>query len=363
MDISAVTSSLSALYESCGYSQYKMEKFEEYDLYAKNKDFLASAAVIAFTDTDGRLKALKPDVTLSIVRHSGGAVGRSRLYYAENVYRIGSSGTYSEIPQVGLETIGSIDETAIAEVITLAADSLAILGGSTGAAALDVSHLGIVLRALEAVGVPEGDRYRVLEPAGKKNMHETWELLSSLGVDEDGRSLITSLFSVEGSPDDALPEIARICRALHVDDGEFARVMSAIGKFSPDVRIDLSSVGDTRYYNGFVLRGYLRGAASAVLYGGQYDGLMRRMKKQASGLGFAVYTDLLESLRRSGERCDADCAVVYGDGDGIGDVLAVSRALREGGERVLICRECDADSVRVRRTVRIKNGKAVSTSC
>ncbi len=34
--------SLRELYEARGYSHYKMSKFEEYDLYSKNKDFLVS---------------------------------------------------------------------------------------------------------------------------------------------------------------------------------------------------------------------------------------------------------------------------------------------------------------------------------
>ena len=61
---------LRELYESFGYSQYKMSKFEEYDLYVRNKSFLVSDHIITFTDTDGKLMALKPDVTLSIVKNS-----------------------------------------------------------------------------------------------------------------------------------------------------------------------------------------------------------------------------------------------------------------------------------------------------
>ena len=47
--------SLRALYSEYGYRQYKMSKFEEYELYLRNKDFLVSDNVITFTDTDGRL--------------------------------------------------------------------------------------------------------------------------------------------------------------------------------------------------------------------------------------------------------------------------------------------------------------------
>ena len=62
--------SLRELYGKYGYSQFKMSKFEEYDLYVRNKNFLVSDNIITFTDTDGKLMALKPDVTLSIIKNS-----------------------------------------------------------------------------------------------------------------------------------------------------------------------------------------------------------------------------------------------------------------------------------------------------
>ena len=46
---------LRSLYSDFGYTQYKMSKFEEYDLYVRNKDFLISDRVITFTDTNGKL--------------------------------------------------------------------------------------------------------------------------------------------------------------------------------------------------------------------------------------------------------------------------------------------------------------------
>ena len=64
-----VTFALRDLFSSYGYSRYKMSRFEEYDLYVRNKDFLISDSVITFTDTNGKLMALKPDVTLSIIKN------------------------------------------------------------------------------------------------------------------------------------------------------------------------------------------------------------------------------------------------------------------------------------------------------
>ena len=60
---------LRALYQRYGYTPFKMSKFEEYDLYVQNKDFLVGDGVITFNDTDGKLLALKPDVTLSIIKN------------------------------------------------------------------------------------------------------------------------------------------------------------------------------------------------------------------------------------------------------------------------------------------------------
>lgn len=59
---------LRALYEKAGYHKYHMSRFEEYSLYQENRRFLSSDQVITFTDLDGRLLALKPDVTLGIAK-------------------------------------------------------------------------------------------------------------------------------------------------------------------------------------------------------------------------------------------------------------------------------------------------------
>ena len=96
---------LRGLYEQFGYKKYKMSKFEEYSLYVENKDFLGTDKVITFTDLDGRLLALKPDVTLSIIKNTNATQQENeKLYYQENVYRENrESHTFTEINQMGLE--------------------------------------------------------------------------------------------------------------------------------------------------------------------------------------------------------------------------------------------------------------------
>ena len=43
---------LRSLYKKYGYLPYKMSKFEEYDLYVSNKEFLMGEDMITFNDTE-----------------------------------------------------------------------------------------------------------------------------------------------------------------------------------------------------------------------------------------------------------------------------------------------------------------------
>ena len=45
---------LKSVYRRYGYIPYKMSRFEEYDLYVRNKDFLVSDQIITFSDRCGK---------------------------------------------------------------------------------------------------------------------------------------------------------------------------------------------------------------------------------------------------------------------------------------------------------------------
>ena len=169
---------LRSLYRACGYAPYKMSKFEEYDLYVKNKDFLISEGIITFTDTRGKLLALKPDVTLSIIKNSKDVEKNvSKVYYNENVYRIAKgSHAFKEIMQTGLECIGDIDAYHIAEVVSLAVRSLALLSDSY---MLDLSHVGLISAVFDALQLDRAAIKGLLSAVEKKNEGELSALAAS----------------------------------------------------------------------------------------------------------------------------------------------------------------------------------------
>ena len=354
---------LRELYSRFGYTQYKMNKFEEYDLYVSNKDFLISDRVITFTDTDGKLLALKPDVTLSIVKNTQEKRGEvEKLYYQENVYRVsGKSENFREIMQVGLECIGKVDDYCLFEVLTLAAKSLAAISPD---AVLNISHLGIVSAVLDSLGVTEQVRAKLLQFIGEKNLHEMTALCESVGVPAEKIAVLSALVCNYGKPSEVLPKILpRLATVLPVDvTARFADLLLALEKSAcgAAVRLDFSVIGDIGYYNGIVFKGFVAGVPEGLLSGGEYSGLLRKMGRAEQAIGFAVYLDALERLFYETEHYDVDTVVLYGEDAAPAALLAATEALTTAGETVLAAKALPA-GLRARRVVSFdgKEGKIV----
>lgn len=317
---------LRTLYRDHGYTQYKMNKFEEYDLYVRNKDFLISDNVITFTDTSGKLLALKPDVTLSIVKNSGCESGVEKVYYQENVYRVsGRTHAFREIMQVGLECIGDIDDYCLFEVLTLAAKSLTAISKD---AVLDVSHLGIVSAVLDGLGVSGNVRGELLCRIGEKNLHELTAIATANGVTPEGLAALTALVTSYGKPCEVLSTLAPLIKGFVPGEmlTNFCDLLTALER-SPAgdiVRLDFSVVGDIGYYNGLVFKGFVAGVPEGLLSGGEYNGLMLKMGKNQNAIGFAVYLDALERLLDNGSEYDVDTVVLY---DSAADLSLLSEAI------------------------------------
>lgn len=330
---------LRSLYNRYGYSHYKMNKFEEYDLYATNKDFLISDSVITFTDTNGKLMALKPDVTLSIVKNSRDEADTvQKLYYNENVYRV-AKGTraFKEIMQVGLECLGRIDSHCICEVLLLAAESLRSISED---AVLNISHLGLLAELMQAMGIPQQKQNRVLECLGEKNIHQMEELCRSVGVAEESIDVLRKLMGLSGTPAKVLPRLRELLSSVTDLSAveQLERVIAALEAepVSSMLRIDFSAVDNIRYYNGIVFKGYIPGVPVSVLSGGQYDKLMGEMGRNSGAIGFAVYMDALERLKDAPREYDVDILLLYDENTPLSAVRQQVKVLTDEGNCVML---------------------------
>ena len=324
---------LRALYGSFGYKKYRMSKFEKYDLYAKNKDFLVSDNVITFTDTDGTLLALKPDVTLSIIKNGRDGGGIEKVYYNENVYRV-SKGTrsFKELMQVGLECFGDIDDYCISEVLYLAVKSLEAVSDDY---LLLISDLDLINEVLSATGLSGLGAKRVISYLAEKNAHGIYSVCKEENIDETSAELLKKLVTVYGDADKVLSELSGLDLGDKVKQSvcKLQNVISALDSWGvkDKIKIDFSVVSDINYYNGIVFKGFVSGVPSSVISGGQYDNLMKKMKRRDGAIGFAVYLDELEKLVSKNAKFDVDVAIEYADG---ADVSAVIKSVKEQGKSV-----------------------------
>ena len=333
---------LRELYRRHGYLPYRMSKFEPYDLYVRNKSFLVSENILTFTDTDGRLMALKPDVTLSIVKNAQPpAGGLEKVYYHENVYRTTSAGLgFREIMQTGLECIGELDLTAMGEVLALAAESLRMLG--EGGYLLDLGHTGLVSGLLEQVR-EEDVKKELLRELGRKNTAALDRLCAQAGLERDLADRLGRLARLYGPPVQALPQLESLAEGGRAGEAlaelkGLCRIMERLGLLE-GLRLDFSIANDMRYYNGIIFRGYLPGLPSGVLSGGRYDNLLHQMGRGDGAVGFAVYMDQLERLERPEETFDADVLLLYDDGTPAGAVLREAEDCRRSGQSVRVERQ------------------------
>ncbi len=330
---------LRSLYSSFGYSQYKMSKFEEYDLYVRNKDFLISDRIITFNDTNGKLLALKPDVTLSIINNfSGNSSAIQKMYYNENVYRVsGVNGRFKEIMQTGLECIGKIGLYEITEVLFLAIKSLGLIDEKFS---LELSHASLLSALIADSGIEERVLPVVTDCIKMKSSGLCSELLENNKITEKQAQLISALnqdyndvnilgnalkpFIVSEESDKFFNEFISILRVLCSSEN------------SGKITVNFSLASETGYYSGTVFKGYINGIPVCVLSGGQYDRLMKKFGEGAGAVGFAVYLDSLERFKSETAEYDVDTVLLVKSGDDSGKILKTVENLTEKGESVLV---------------------------
>lgn len=331
-----ISIALRALYQTYGYRPYRVNRFEEYELYLRNKKFLGSERILSFSDTDGKLMALRPDITLSIVKNAREEELPLRVCYAETAYRVphGAHG-FREIMQVGVECIGQVDLYAMGEVLMLAARSLETISPNY---VLDVSDMGLIAGVL---GKREGHE-AILAAISQKNLHGLREACAAQDIDARTQALLEALTEAGGPLEPALAQLDRLdlpeaCRAPLARLRALAKVMRQTG--GERIRLDLSVVNDMNYYNGLIFSGFIEGVPTSVLTGGRYDPLLTRMGHSGEAIGFAVDLSALEQSLPPQKRPDVDVLLIYGKDADAAQVARAAEAIIAGGESVRVQRE------------------------
>ena len=308
---------LRSIYENHGFKKVTVNKFEPYDLYVDNKNFLNTDKIISFMDLDGRLLSLKPDVTLSIVKKMPDEKlkGFMKVYYDEKVVRLPfGSHEYKEISQTGIEILGEIDMYSKVEAILLALRSLDAIGEPF---VLDISHMGFVSGLLEECDIPAEKKKTINSLIFSKNTHELEKELLLLDIPQELKNSIAAIPLLYGPFETTLKKAKTIAigqTALNALK-ELENLYNSLkfNSMSESISLDFSIVNDIDYYNGVIFQGYIKGLSKIVLKGGNYDFLTRKMGKKSGAIGFAVYTDELSRMLYEKPNFDCDIILLYND--------------------------------------------------
>lgn len=325
---------LRGLYEKFGYKKYKIGKFEEYSLYAANSDFLPGDKVLTFTDLDGRLLAMKPDVTLSVINNTRATKDKSeKLYYIENVYRENKENhSFKEISQMGLEYMGQISKYSVIEVMNLALKSLKLIDSNF---LMELSHMHYTVHLLESLQLPKTVSFALLNNIRQKNAAGIGQIAEKAGLSAKTTEMLCGLPFLYGEINQTIKKARKMAvnDEMHRDLDELWEYCSALKRlgYSKSIQLDLSMVNDIDYYNGIIFRGYIRSLPGCVLSGGQYDKAMQILGKDAGAIGFAIYLDELLRGRHAPSACDVDAVLLYDEKDDTVAVIKAVKALQKEG--------------------------------
>jgi ATP phosphoribosyltransferase regulatory subunit len=297
-----------SVFEGWNYEEVITPSVDYYDLFEQGMGQREAQRGFRFTDNDGRLLALRPDVTSSVARMAATLLSERarplRFCYAAPVFRQQTQSHAEwrrENTQLGCELIGAGGKAADLEILRLAAEILArldlesrycitinnveIFNGVAAQMNLSPAAREELRRLIDTRAAAELQQF--LQNHETRDGHafsQPAQLTGKRGVIETARRSITNERSVAAL--DSLDSLWTDIEALGLQDS---------------FEIDLGDVSSLDYYTGLSLKIFVHGAGTSVGRGGRYDGLTGNFGRAEPAVGFVLNLDALtEVLGRKG---------------------------------------------------------------
>lgn len=310
----SIVSNLINIYERFGFKKIKLSKFEDYNLYNNNKDFLQTEHILTFMNLNGNLKSLRPDVTLSIVKKilKDNEKETQKIYYIEDIYKIVSN-EYEEIPQVGVEIIGKLNNYSNLEIISMAIESLKSINKNY---ILEISNIDFISAIFDEIDLEENLKIEILNNIYLKNKHDLEKLLNK-NVDCKYKKYILSFIELSGNYKDILKKLKSLIinkkmQKSYEELKSLSFVFELYNNFDK-ILLDFSIESQLGYYNGIIFKGYIKESNDIILSGGRYDKLLNKFNSNKNAIGFAIYMDKLYEKNKTSDFIDI--LILYKSGD------------------------------------------------
>ena len=324
--------------ERYGYREIRTPVIEREELFAKGtgeSTDIVQKQMYAFVDKGGEHVTLRPEATPSMVRafveHSlEQALPTVKLFTLGPMFRYErpQKGRYRQFHQLNVEAFGIADPSLDAEIIETAVTLVAELG---------IEDVELAINSVGCPGCRPAFSQALLEALGDR--------VPQLCADCQRRAKTNPLriFDCKVPADqliiDALPHsLDYLCPACRE---HFDATKRGLGAYGLDYRVSHRLVRGLDYYTRttFEILGHSLGAQNAVLGGGRYDALVKRLGgPDRAGIGFAAGLErlVLAMPADAGTVTPPDAFIVTIGEEAREPAQLLARDLRHAGLTILI---------------------------
>jgi ATP phosphoribosyltransferase regulatory subunit len=296
-----------SVFAAWSYEEVITPSVDYYDLFEQGMGQKEAQRGFRFTDNDGRLLALRPDVTSSVARMAATLLAERprplRFCYAAPVFRQQPQSHAEwrrENTQLGCELIGAGGHDADLEVLRLAAEILARVELQAGYC-ITINNVEIFNGVAAHLNLPAAAREQLRRLIDTRETPELQRFLAT-HADSDARAFLhptqlTGKREVIRAARDTITN-SRSVAALDSLEELWNAIESL--RLANHFEIDLSDVSSLDYYTGLSLRVFVHGAGTSIGRGGRYDGLTGNFGRAEPAVGFVLNLDALTEVLARG---------------------------------------------------------------
>lgn len=299
-----------SVFEGWNYEEVITPSVDYYDLFEQGMGQREAQRGFRFTDNDGRLLALRPDVTSSVARMAATLLAERtrplRFCYAAPVFRQQTQSHAEwrrENTQLGCELIGIGGTSADLEVLRLAAEILARLNLQSRYC-ITINNVEIFNGVAAHLSLANAEREQLRSLIDTRAAAELREFLQTYS-DGEARAFSqpTQLTGKRDVIHTARRRITNQRSTAALDSlEELWTEIESLG-LADSFELDLGDVSSLDYYTGLSLKIFVHGAGASVGRGGRYDSLTSSFGRAEPAVGFVLNLDALtEVLGRSGKQ-------------------------------------------------------------
>ncbi len=295
-----------AVFDGWSYEEIATPAIDYYALFERGMGASEASRAFRFTDTDGLLLALRPDVTSSVARSAATLFADRarplRLCYAASVFRQtmrSHADARRESIQLGCELIGAGSLEADLEMLLIAAEVLEKLNLGEHYC-ITLSSVEIFNGIAENLALGDGARETMRQLIDLKDAAGLQNFLAAYAPDEAERfARLTRLSGKRAVLDEARGVITNKRSVAALDRlEELWRVLESLDK-TKAFEIDLGDVSGLDYYTGLIFKIYVAGAGARIGRGGRYDNLTENFGRREPATGFVLELDgITDALAR-----------------------------------------------------------------